>query len=164
MERVVVDLRTGEVMKILQDGDSSMKKNSIEYLDNFDTWEKENCYKANIDELKKVTKELTVREAGVLMKISPYVSYIDCMLMHPDGKEINLDSLSTITGVSRATVARIMESLIKKDIIYKGRKSRNVIYLVNPWLFVKGDYVNKVLKTMFKNYKIRVLNKKWKDL
>lgn len=35
----------------------------------------------------------------------------------------------------------------------------------HQWLFCKGNRINKVLKTMFKNYRIRVLGGvKWKDM
>ena len=58
----------------------------------------------------------------------------------------------------------MINGLIEKDILYKGRNSRNVQYFANPWLFCKGNRINKVLKTMFKNYEIRTMDKtKWKD-
>jgi hypothetical protein len=72
--------------------------------------------------------------------------------------------LVEITGLSRGAVYDAINSLIRKDIIYKGRNSKNRQYFVNPWLFCKGNRINKVLKTMFKNYRIRVLGGvKWKD-
>ena len=70
-----------------------------------------------------------------------------------------------ISGISKGKISSVINGLVEKDILYKGKNSRNVQYFVNPWLFCKGNRINKVLKTMFKNYEIRTMDKtKWKDL
>jgi len=65
--------------------------------------------------------------------------------------------------MSRGLLYETIKSLAKKDIIYRGKNSKNRQYFVNPWLFCKGNRINKVLKTMFKNYRIKILGgKQWK--
>ena len=81
-----------------------------------------------------------------------------------NGKEINFKTLSKITGISLGKLSEVVKSLIDKDILYKCKNSKNVQYFVNPWLFCKGNRINKVLKTMFKNYKIRTYGVKWREL
>ena len=86
-------------------------------------------------------------------------------MQYDNGEDIGSEDLVAITGLSRSVVYQTINSLVNKDILYKGRNSVNRQYFANPWLFCKGNRVNKVLKTMFKNYRIRVLNnKRWKDL
>jgi len=39
-----------------------------------------------------------------------------------------------------------------------------VQYFINPWIGSRGSKLNKVLRTMFKNYYIRTIGKKWSEL
>ena len=125
----------------------------------------ESFYKGNIDELRKNMSNLDVYEKAFLFSIVPYVGYEDCCLKYDNGRELKFESLLEITGISRAKLQSVVNSLIEKDIIYKGKNSNAIQYFVNPWLFCKGNRINKVLRTMFKNYKIQVFDgTKWKDL
>ena len=162
--RYIVSPETGEKLNVLNEGDSIMRKKSKDRLDNYNTWNIKHFYKGNIEELKELNKELSIAEAGFLFKIIPFINYEDCLICHQNGKEINQTDLCDITGLSRTRVHNILKSLIKKDVVYKGKNSKSFQYFVNPWLFVRGNSINKVLKSMFKNYKIRVLNVKWKNL
>lgn len=125
----------------------------------------ESFYKGNIDELRKNMSNLDVYEKAFLFSIVPYVGYEDCCLKYDNGRELKFESLLEITGISRAKLQSVINSLVEKDIIYKGKNSNTIQYFVNPWLFCKGNRINKVLRTMFKNYKIQVFDgTKWKDL
>ena len=106
--------------------------------------------------------DLSQAEKAFLFSILPYISYEDCHLQYGNGIDIGTEDLIDITKLSRPLVYQTVKSLISKDILYKGRNSKNRQYFVNPWLFCKGNRINKVLKTMFKNYHIRSMGgKKW---
>lgn len=171
----IVDTKTGEIVNDLYRGDkivrAESKKSYKKYANakkenpEYEKWDLDNFYRANIGELELLMKELSQIEKAFLFSISPYVSFEDSHLQYNNGVDIGTEDLVKITGMSRATVYRTIDDLIAKDVLYKGKNSRSRQYFVNPWLFSKGNRINKVLKTMFKNYKIRMLdNKKWKDL
>jgi hypothetical protein len=175
--KAIVDFETGEIEHEIEAGDRFIKAKSIEAYLRKQNKNKESQSKVCIDwrmpdfifqnspELKMVLPELSQNEKAFLMCMSIYISYEDCHLQFSNGIDIGTEDLIKITGFSRSVVYELVESLIKKDIIYKGKNSVTRQYFVNPWLFHKGNRVNKVLKTMFKNYRIRTLdNKKWKDL
>ena len=172
--RAIIDLDTGEINE-LNAGDRIQRKSSIDAFNRIkqkqnqtQDWSEvmESFYKGNIDELRKNMTKLDIYEKAFLFSIAPYVGYEDCCLKYPsNGKELKYESLVEITGISRAKLQSVINSLIEKDIIYKGKNSRNNQYFVNPWLFCKGNRINKVLKTMFKNYQIQIFGgTKWKDL
>ena len=151
--RIVLDTETGAIVGELDKGDRVLKYNSIEayrrmqeskYIkdrqDKCQDWIIDYFYKGNIAEIRAIMKELDTYEKAFLYSIAPFVSYEDCCL-----KET-------------------IKSLIDKYILYKGKNSKNTQYFVNPWLFCKGNRINKVLKTMFKNYKIRTLGVRWREL
>lgn len=159
----LVHPETGEKTGEIFEGDVILRKNSIDYLDGCRIWKVENFYKGNTTEIKKLLRELTTTERAFLFSIATYVGYEDCCLKHDNGNELTTNDLIEISGLSRAETFRVINSLIKKDILYKGRNSKNRQYFINPWIFCKGNRINKVLKTMFKNYKIMVLGgTQWK--
>jgi hypothetical protein len=162
---IIIDPDTGEQVGYLCDGDKVLRKASIEYLDNMQEWKIEHFFKGHIGEINKWLNELSIHEKAFLFSIVPYISYEDCHLQYSNGKDIGTEDLIKITKMARRTIFEVINSLVAKDILYKGKNSKNRQYFINPWLFCKGNRINKVLKTMFKNYRIRVLNNiKWGDL
>lgn len=153
-------------MQTAKDGDrvKVTRKESIDHLKNRKRWNDQLFTKGYINELRKVLPTLEPREKAFLMSIQPYISYFDCHLQYSNGKDIAIKNLVAITGYSRKTVIAILGSLVEKDILYRGKNSKNYQWFVNPWLFSRGKEINKVLKTMFQNYYIHMFGCKWKDL
>jgi hypothetical protein len=165
---VVVSLNTGEVLNREGDTVRIIRKESKEAYkklqDNpVEPWNY-SFFKGNVDELRKVLPLLDKNEKSLLMSISPYISYRDCHLQWSNGKDIDVDAMSRISGYCKKTVNEILKSLKKKDIVYHGENSKSFQWFVNPWLFSRGSTINVVLKTMFKNYYIHTKGCKWKDL
>lgn len=172
----VVDPDTGEIIDTISAGDRIVRKESSDsYRKNikkhlkeeptYQRWDLDDFYRANISELTLLMDDLSQFEKAFLFSISPYVSYEESALKYKNNADIGTEHLIKITGMSRTTVYKTIDSLIKKDIIYRGMNSRSRQYFVNPWIFSKGSRINKVLKIMFGNYEIRLLgNKKWKDI
>lgn len=173
----VVNPNTNETVNHINKGDKIVRKNSIEAFKLIKeqeakgscvNWNMKEFYKTNIEEMQLISKELSQSEKAFLFSITPYVSFDDNLLQIGKGKksvDIGTEDLIEITGMSRSTLYSTIELLASKDIIYRGKNSRNKQYFVNPWLFCKGNRINKVLKAMFKNYKIRCKdNIAWKDL
>jgi hypothetical protein len=168
----VVSAKTGEITTDLFAGDRIVRSSSnksfdvkTEAMTEYTKWNLGNFLKTHVAEMRLWMDDLSQAEKAFLFSIVPYISYEDCHLQYGNGVDIGTEDLMKITGLSRGLVYQTIDSLIKKDILYRGKNSKNRQYFVNPWLFCKGNRINKVLKTMFKNYKIRVLGgKKWKDV
>lgn len=173
----LVSKETGEITNNLHEGDRIIRKkssksyskiksikNNTDNVINYENWNLENFYKANIPEMRLLMKDLSQAEKAFLFSIAPYVSFDDCHLQYGNGVDIGSEDLVKISRMSRGLTYETIKSLINKDILYKGKNSKNKQYFVNPWLFCKGNRINKVLRTMFKNYRIRVFKKKWKDI
>ena len=110
-------------------------------------------------------EDLDVYEKAFLYSIVPFVGYEDCCLKYSNGTELDMNAMVRISGISKRKMQDVVKGLIDKDILYRGKNSKTYQYFVNPWLFCKGNVINKVLKSMFKNYKIKTLNNvMWKDL
>lgn len=164
MERALVDTKTGEVLNEPGDKIRLIREESIDYLKGQKTWESHAFFKGYVDELRKVLPTLDKNEKSFLMSLSPYISYFDCHLQWSNGKDITIDGMTRISGYTRKTVIKILASLLEKDIVYRGKNSTSYQWFVNPWLFSRGNTINKVLQTMFKNYYIHTKGCKWKEM
>ena len=161
-KRVIDD--DGEIIDYINPGDRVVRKNSINYLQDTEEWKIEHFYKGHIGEIRKVMKDLSIYEKAFLLSVATYIGYEDCCLKHDNGNELTFDGLVDISGMSRSKLLEVINSLIKKDILYRGKNSEGIQYFINPWLFCKGNRINKVLKAMFENYRIRVLGGvQWKN-
>jgi hypothetical protein len=164
MQRAVIDMKTGEVLNRPNDSVRIIRKESMDAFESKADWRGEQFFKGYTNELRKVLPTLSQSEKALLFSIAPYVSYFDCHLQWSNGKDITLDGIVRISGYSRKTTIKVLNDLLKKDIIYRGKNSENNQWFVNPWLFSRGSTINKVLKTMFQNYHIRTKGCRWKDL
>lgn len=174
----VVSPETGEITTEIYEGDSILRKESQEALRKINhakngspnvhetlIWNMSNFMKMNTIEVRLWMDDLSQAEKAFLFSIVPCVSYDDCHLQTYSGEDAGTEDLVEITKMSRGLLYETIKTLTQKDIIYKGKNSKNRQFFVNPWLFCKGNRINKVLKTMFKNYKIRILGgKQWKDV
>jgi len=162
---LIVNSTTGEVTGELCEGDRVLKKATIDHLSNYQEWHIENFYKGHAAELRKVLLDLSVYEKAFVLAVATYVGYDDCCIKYPNGNDITSEDLVALTGLGRTKLFETIDSLVKKDVIYKGKNSKGRQYFMNPWLFCKGNRINKVLKAMFKNYRVRVLGGvQWKNL
>lgn len=174
-----IELQEGQRLEILEKGDRYIKKNSINSYkkvkpiieeaklkngEMYMSWNLEHYAKTNTDELKLLLPELESSEKVVLFSILPYVGYDDCLLKYSNGRELNIESIAKISGLSVATVKNVVANLKSKDVLYKGKNSRNVQYFINPWICARGSLLQKTLKSMFKNYYIRSLGRKWSEI
>lgn len=158
---------------VLGEEDRIIRKKSIdrynqlkeEGSESYEVWDIQHFYKGNIAELQALMKSLSVYEKAFLFSVVTYVGYDDCCLKWNNNKCIDFDSLLKISGFSKGKLSEVLNSLRHKDIIYKGLNSLEIQYFMNPWLFYRGTKIEVALKTMFKNYKIKVKgNVKWGDL
>jgi hypothetical protein len=161
----ILDKKTGEI-KDLPPGSTAkiITPEQKEFLENTQEWDIP-FSKCNSDELKKLMLDLSIYERSLLFTLGVYVNYTDCCLKHVNGKELDWEFIRSISGMSESQLSKTMNKLRKKDIIYKGINSEGIQYFVNPWLFCKGNRINRVLQTMFRNYQIRVCQDvKWNDI
>jgi cellobiose-specific phosphotransferase system component IIA len=167
----------GETVNHINKGDRIVRKSSIDAFKEIkeneakaicESWDIREFYKANTEELQLISKELSQNEKAFLFSIAPYISFDSNILQVGKGRkaeDLGTEDLIEITGMSRSTLYHTIDLLHKKDIVYKGKNSRNRQFYINPLLYCKGNRINKVLRDMFKNYKIRSRdNVLWKDL
>jgi hypothetical protein len=169
---VKMSIGNGSYVTELSPDDRIIRKASIDYynkireldFEKYEIWDIQHFYKGNIDEIKAQNESFDLYEKAFLFSVIPYIGYDDCCLKWANNKCINISGLEKITLLGKK-LGSVISGLRRKDIIYEGRNSAEVQYFMNPWLFCRGNKINVVLKTMFKNYRVRVMNgAKWGDM
>ena len=167
-----MSIGNGNYVTELGPDDRIMRKNSIDYYksmkevdsEKYEVWDIQHFYKGNINEIKAQMENLDLYERAFLFSVIPYISYDDCCLKWSNNKCIDLNGLSKVTDLGKK-LNSVISGLRRKDIIYVGCNSKELQYFMNPWLFYRGNKINVVLKTMFKNYRIKIMNNsKWGDI
>lgn len=169
MALILYDTDTGEAVKTIdiQEGDSIrvIKGEQVEYMAETVELPFSSFVKLNIEEFQVLCHELSASDTKFLISVLPYLSYKDNCLKNRRGEPMNGADLVRALGVSRSNVERCLTSLIEQDIIVQSKNSRERQLFVNPWIAGRGNRCNKVLATMFRNYRIRSKGGiKWKNL
>lgn len=161
----VIDTKTGEIINHIREGDQIIRGKYEITDEKFISWDCGTFVKGNIQEIKALAEELTYIQSSLLFVLMPYVSYKSCLICYPNGKDINLQDISKLFGSNIKTASKVTKDLTSLKILYQGKVGNKNQYFMNPWIMYKGNYINKTLKAMFRDYKIRSCgNIKWKDL
>ena len=160
---------TEEQIQALKENTQKIKEIKLQKMkedeEKYDTISIKTYFRGNVEEIKLILEELEPYERIFLFSIAPYVGFTDCCIKSGNNVALNFEGMMKISKISKGKLSEVLQNLRKKDIIYKGNNSKDIQYFVNPWIFNKGNKYNKVLRTMFENYKIRTKgNVKWKDL
>jgi hypothetical protein len=101
-----------------------------------------------------VGKELSGSECKVIMLLLGYIRYDSGMLATLKGNPLTNQDIIPIVNMSKRTVSDIMDGLVKKRIFARNRVGVCNQYFANPYIFLRGNYINKTLKAMFNNYRV----------
>ena len=114
-------------------------------------------YKRAIDQLGR---ELSNRDFSWFIRLSPYVKMQDCTLRNDNDEYLNVKQISELLGVNYDNLKTVFRSYEKNGLIKKVKMpSQKDIYkevnaiVVNPFLYVNGEYVVKEIRDMFTDTK-----------
>lgn len=154
MEEVMFYITTsdGEVIDQINEGDRIVRKASTEYL--FNTIEinmNQDFVKVYTARLLDVANELNGSESALMMILIGFIQYNTGILTHKNGRPVTRECISRLIEKELVTVDRLIDGLNKKQIIGKHRTGKTVCFTVNPFIFMKGNRVNKTLAKFFEN-------------
>lgn len=159
--------KQGPVRKVdLFQGDAVLRAESRKYLKKTVEIEESPFIKTYTKPLTQLARSLSGAEMNMVYYLLPYISYESGALKHPNGKLLNRAYIALEMGQSERTVDRILQGLKSKKVISHNYVGKDVQYFVNPWLFMKGQRINKTLYEMFQNSewaKIHDISDKQKD-
>ena len=169
---MVVDEETGVILTDIYEGDKIIRKSQSDYNNKYVTNfnKKELFVKVNINPLKEMWKELSMREFAVATALIPYISYKDGILRN-NGISINLKEISLLLEIDYEAIRKIIPILEKKMIIQKTEiqseryaNKMKKCYVVNPYLFLRGTDIEYKILELFHNSKWSNISENKKEI
>jgi len=137
-----------EVIKVIKK--SAVKQ--FEPVEKVIEWKRnESFIKLYPEYAQRIALILNESELKIMFSVIQYVDYKSCMLMFGKRPLKNSD-IEQITKLSHRAVSFATDGLVKKKIFARVKVGLAFQYIANPYLFIKGKYINETLIAMFKNY------------
>lgn len=163
---IIVDKNTGEIKDSIKIGDAIKitRKEQDEYMKNTIEIPFKSFIKLNTDEMPLLAKDLNKYDFTFLIAISKYAGYNDNCIKNRRGKPMTIDEIAYVFDMPRSSVYKSIKRLMEENILCKAKTSEFQLYIC-PYILCKGNRTNKVLQTMFRNYRIRSIGGvKWGKL
>lgn len=155
----IINKETGEIEDEIYEGDRIRRASQDRYYKNLEDVIELNKDKTFIkmynDTISVLGQEdMSLAEYKVCFTLLKYINYGSGILRYENnGRELNLTDIVRITRLSRTTVSRALKGLIEKKIYGVHKTGKENCYTVNPFIFMKGRYVNKTLYDFYKKSK-----------
>jgi hypothetical protein len=152
----LIDTSTGEVIRELQEGDRIVTKKQQDFLNNtMPLNEDENFIKLMSKILEDLAREkLTSAEWQVVIVCLKHLSYYSgAIKFENNGNFVTPQDIAKESKLSKRSVQYCIEHLVNIKIFHKGKTGEEFQLFANPFIFMKGNKVNKTLYDMFKTSK-----------
>lgn len=152
---------TGEIEYSLREGDSLRfyTKEQKEYMANRKYIKEKGLFvKLHKDVMVLLAREdLSKSEYKIIFIALAYLDKTSGVLIE-DGVNISKARFLELTELSHNTFNESVNRLIKLNIMARTKSGRNSIYLMNPFIFQNGTYINATLYRIFKKSKWNTQN------
>ncbi len=148
----VVDFTEGELTHYINQGDSfkiTRKESKESFANIVQLNKKEDFIKVYLKPMMLLSHELSSPECTILFYSLQYVDFTTGMLMENKNQPLRRSTMAKETLQTERTIDRIMNSLVDHEVLVKIRCGKNVSFLVNPFIFMRGKMCNKTLVGMF---------------
>jgi hypothetical protein len=109
--------------------------------------------------------ELSNRDFAWFMRLIPYISQSECILIDKDEKYLNVRQISALLGVNYDNAKSVFRNFEALNLIGKvKRRSQKDLYksikviVVNPYIFFNGKDLEKDIYELFKNSRWATIN------
>lgn len=141
---IIEEIKDDEIIVKVGHGDRVLRKCSIDYFQ--DTKE----IKKRFIKVNDQTTNMLSKYGKYICLLLRYIGYMDGILKFSNGVYLTNKSISKIFGISERNTIKILDDLIKEDVIHKHKDKNKNYYTFNPWIASKGKRVSKELYNEFK--------------
>ena len=156
-----INTETGEIDYNLRAGDSLRlyTREQKEYVANHRYIKKNNSFvKVYKDTIGLLAKEdLTKSEFKIILTALAYLDKTSGILTE-DGVNIGKQRFMELVDISHNTFTEGINHLIELNIMARTKSGKNSVYLMNPFIFMNGTYINATLYRIFKKSKWNTQN------
>lgn len=141
---IIEEIQDDETIVKIGRGDRVIRKKSIDYFE--DTKE----IKKRFTKVNDQATNMLSKYGKYICLLLKYVGYMDGILRFNNGIYLSNKSISKIFGITERNTVKILDDLIKEDVIHKHKEKNKNYYTFNPWVASKGKRVSINLYNEFK--------------
>lgn len=134
-KKVLVDMKTGTILKELKEGDKIVSKDQSEaYKQRLDYMSRENKSKwiaCHHESIENINKELSLINAGAILKLIPYMSFNNDGILVIDDRYLKKSDIQNIIGRNEKTSRGIYKNLIELGVLIEYKDSNKTYIKVN---------------------------------
>lgn len=141
---IIEEIKDNEMIIKINSGDRVIRKKSLDYFE-------------DTKELKKRFIKVNDQAINILCKygkhiccLLKYVGYLDGILRFNNGIYLTNKAIAKIFGITERNAIKILNELIKEDVIHKHKEKNKNYYTFNPWIASRGKRVSIDLYNEFK--------------
>lgn len=154
MERIVINAETGDVIGYIGDGDRIVRLESMESASSKSDMVELNKGEAFVKVYIKAIPELMAAglkgaEYMAVLQLLPYVSY-GSGLVASFGRPMGVSDFAKVLQCTERNASYTIKKLVDKKVLARTRAGEEVKYFANPYIFMRGQKINKTLQTMFR--------------
>lgn len=155
MERLVIDPETGEIITVIKDGDRIIRANSVEKAKEFEKIPADESFTKLYHKIIPALADckLSAAELMVFIHLATHLRYMSNVAKYPNGKFVTRSSLQKDLKLSEITVKRAVSSLTKVGLIVEASTMDGKVFIVNPYVVMVGDKVNRTVFDLFRKSK-----------
>ncbi len=164
VEKLIVNADTGEVISTIGTDDriKIYRKEQQEYYNKHkelieskrlhDFGQGKEFVKLNLNAIERLlTLNFSQSDTKILFYMIKHLHYKSGLVAYGNNKPINLTNIKNDLEISQSTLDRSIKRLYDEQIIAIVLVKGNKQFYLNPFILVKGYYINETLYAMFKN-------------
>ena len=145
----------GEVIDTLNKGDKILRKSSADYLKDTESPPKGEQFTKLYHKITPmlVDSNLTAAELILFIHFAVNIRYQSNVAKYSNGKLITRSNLQGDLKMSEPTLKRSIYKLIREGLIVEAKTIEGKVFIVNPYVVMVGDKVNKTVFDLFRKSK-----------
>lgn len=155
MVGVVINPDTGEIISVMKDGDRVIRGTSTAALKELESVPKGETFSKLYHKIIPLMVEcnLSASELMIFMHLAVNLRYLSNVAKYQNGKLINRASIQLDLQLSERTIKRSVYQLIKVGLIVEASTIEGKVFIVNPYVVMVGDKINKTVYDLFRKSK-----------
>lgn len=150
----VID-ESGVIVDEIKPGDRLVRGASVESLKQFEVIPENETFTKIYHRILPILAEcdLTASSFAVFIHLSCNLRYMSNVSKYSNGKLITRDSLQQDLNLCDKSIKRSIQALIREGLIVEARTIEGKVFIVNPYVMMIGDKVNRTVFDLFRKSK-----------
>lgn len=151
----VINTETGQIVTVIKEGDRILRKGSLDSASEIERPPDKEPFTKLYQKIMPtlIDTSLTTAEVMTFLYLASNLRYMSNVAKFANGNLITRDTLQNNLSLSERTVKSVISKLIREGLIVEAITLEGRVFVVNPYVVMVGDRVNKTVFDLFRKSK-----------